>query len=66
MSGDLHSGVDKDRPEVEGGSPLRKRQRLSLPNRHHIQTHQETAGVTGKLASVNAEIARLEEELSKL
>ena len=33
---------------------------------HFIQAHQDTTGVTGKLASVNAEIARLEEELGSL
>jgi hypothetical protein len=33
---------------------------------HFIQTHQDTAGVTEKLAGINAEIAKLEEELRKL
>jgi hypothetical protein len=33
---------------------------------HFIQTRQDTSGVTEKLASINAEIARLEEELQAL
>ncbi|HOB46757.1 MAG TPA: hypothetical protein PKM60_11325 [Zoogloea sp.] len=39
---------------------------LELELDHFIQTHQDTAGLSEKLANLNAEIAQLEEELHKL
>ncbi len=52
--------------ETELAGHKYQRSSLEVELDHFIQTHQDTTGVTEKLASVNAEIARLEEELGSL
>ena len=52
--------------ETELAGRRYQRSALVLELDHFIQTHQDTSAVTEKLATVDAEIAKLEDELRKL